>query len=342
MIEPLSPPRLRVVSDETCGLTAVLALDTEVPGPGVGGIRTYAYPDFEAGALDARRLARAMSLKCAIAGLKAAGAKTVVFDHPDLDRPRAFARLGTFIHSLGGGYRAAGDLGTTSADLRAAAAHTSHVHTDEPHLAHAAGVGLANCLIGVARRRGVDPATLRIAVQGCGAIGAAAARGFAALGAEIVVADIDQARAEALARSIGATVVSASAVLTADVDVIAPCAAGGVLTTEVVANVRAWCICGGANNQLESVDAEALLDRRGIVYVPDFVASAGAVIEGMAATVGTADAASLLGRLTDTVDEILAGAEQAGVTTRHAAERIALQRISARRRALAFEPPPGC
>ena len=44
-----------------------------------------------------------MTLKCAVAGLDAGGGKTVVMEHPDMDRASAFRKLGKCIEELGGG-----------------------------------------------------------------------------------------------------------------------------------------------------------------------------------------------------------------------------------------------
>src|SRR5690606_4769428 len=109
--------------------------------------------------------------KCALAGLDAGGAKAVVLDHPGLDRPAAFRRLGLLVAELGGVFRTAGDLGTAPADLAAMAETCPYVHADERGLADAVARGLLACLRACARARGRELAGLRVAVQGCGAIG---------------------------------------------------------------------------------------------------------------------------------------------------------------------------
>src|SRR5215470_16766779 len=96
-VATLGLPRARVVRDQAAGLEAVIVLDDTTLGPAAGGVRTRIYPTALAAVEDAARLARAMTIKCALAGLAAGGGKAVVVAHPGLDRPRAFRALGVVI-----------------------------------------------------------------------------------------------------------------------------------------------------------------------------------------------------------------------------------------------------
>src|SRR5262245_24007427 len=103
-----TPEQVIEIEDAASGLQAFLVLDDTTLGPAAGGIRTRAYPPPADARNDAARLARAMTIKCAIAGLAAGGGKCVVIDHPRLDRAAAFAVLGDRIESLAGRFRTAG------------------------------------------------------------------------------------------------------------------------------------------------------------------------------------------------------------------------------------------
>jgi leucine dehydrogenase len=293
-----------LVIDVASGLKAFIVLDSERGGVAVGGVRTRAYADEAAACADAEALARAMSEKCVLAGLPTGGGKCVVMDHPGLDRPAAFAALGRAVEALGGRFRTAGDLGTTAADLAVMARHTSYVH-DEPGLAEAVARGHLACM----RALG-EVAGLTVAVQGAGAIGAAVARELVRAGATVLVADVDPDRAALIA---GATAVDPADILLREVEIIAPCAAGGVIDLELVARLGCDAICGAANNILvDDAVAEALLARR-IKVVPDVVASAGAVIEGIGRSVmGLADRGPMIDALGDTARAILEEAERTG------------------------------
>jgi glutamate dehydrogenase/leucine dehydrogenase len=57
-------------------------------------------------------------------------------------------------------------------------------------------------------------------------------------------------------------------------DVFAPCALGGILNPQTIPLIAARIVCGAANNQLlDDQRDDQLLDQRGILYVPDFVAN---------------------------------------------------------------------
>src|SRR5262245_21890897 len=127
-VRALQIPRAHVVRDVRAGLEAVIVIDDTTLGPAAGGVRTRAYPSAIDAARDAARLAHAMTIKCALAGLDAGGGKAVVVDHAGLDRPRAFRALGEAVEALGGAFRTAGDLGTHAADLAAMAETTRYVH----------------------------------------------------------------------------------------------------------------------------------------------------------------------------------------------------------------------
>jgi leucine dehydrogenase len=316
--------------DESCGLRAVLVIDSTTLGPAAGGVRTRSYDSVAAAVGDAAALARAMTIKCALGGLAAGGAKAVVMDHPGLDRPRAFERLGELISELGGLFRTAGDLGTTAADLQAMARRCQYVHTDEGNLAASVARGLVACVSACAARRGHELSELAVAVQGAGSIGAAVARAVSAAGCSVIIADLDHGRAEAVADEIGAVVVDAADIFTEPADVVAPCAIGGVIDAEVARSLEAWAVCGAANNILAADDVAELLRERDVLLVPDVIASAGAVIDGIGASVmGLADRAPLINALGSTAARVLEESARSARSTVVVARELAAARIAA-------------
>jgi leucine dehydrogenase len=325
--------RCLALTDKPSGLRAFLVLDDLTLGPAAGGVRTWRYATAAVALGDAMQLARAMTIKCALAGLAAGGGKAVVLAEHLVDRPRAFARLGEFVEELGGLFRTAGDLGTTSDDLAAMARKSQYVHTNEPDLCAAVARGVLRSLEACVEVRGAPGlANLKVAVQGCGSIGTAVARGLAQAGARVVVADIDAARAESLATEIDAELSMPDAVLLRDVDVVAPCAVGGVITQQVAREIKAWAVCGAANNILGDAEAERVMRDRGILYVPDFIASAGAVIDGIGDTVmKLSDRSPLIDKLRATTLEVLREARRSNSLPTDVARALARQRIDAAR-----------
>lgn len=343
LLDPAGAVRCVLWRDPPSGLSAALVIDDLSLGPAAGGIRTRSYPDVAAMIAEAAALARAMTRKCALAGLDAGGAKAVVLDHPGLDRPAAFRRLGQFVAELGGVFRTAGDLGTTAADLAAMAETCPYVHAEEHGLAEAVARGLVACVRACAQARGRGLGGLRVAVQGCGAIGSAVARALAAEGAMLLVADVDPRRAHDLAVGTGSHVHDPADILLAPVDVLAPCALGGVITADVAGATPAWALCGAANNLLAGPEVAELLRARGILHVPDVVASAGAVIEGIGrAVMALPDRGPLIAALGTTAAALLAESAATGATTEALAERRAADRlVAARRGATPGHVPPG-
>lgn len=333
LVEKNGPCHTVIWTDPPSGLRAFLVLDNMALGPAVGGIRTCRYLSEIDALHDALALARAMTIKCSLAGLEAGGGKCVVVDHERLDRTRAFAYLGKRIEELGGAFRTAGDLGTRAADLQILAAHTQYAHTDERGLSAAVARGLVQCIKACAVERGYrNIQHLRIAIQGMGLIGTAAASALASEGAELYCADLNSERAEQVVRVLGGNVLAADEILMAEVDIVAPCGAGGVLSTEVAERMRAWAVCGAANNILASPQAERILCERGILMVPDPIASAGAVIEGIGQSVmGLADRKPLIDRLFETAREVLSQSRHSGRLPSEIAREKAFRRIQSGR-----------
>ena len=339
ILQSLEVERCLLWQDPRSGLRAVVVVDDVSLGPAAGGIRTRGYPDWVAALRDAAALAQAMTLKCALAGLRAGGCKIVVLDAPSMDRPAAFERLGCLVDELGGLVRTAGDLGTTEADLQHAARHTRFVHLGEEGLASSVARGLLRCVEACLwQHNGTQPRDLgglRVAVQGCGAIGAAVAEALHTAGASLVLADLDERRARELAgRLARADVIDPAAVLSAEVDVVAPCAVGGVVTHEVASSLRAWAVVGAANNVLADGEVARRLAARNVLLVPDVIASAGAVIDGIGRTVmGLDDRTPLIDALGDTALAVLRQAQQQGKTTTEVAAEMARSRLQAARAA---------
>jgi len=329
-LDRIGTPNALLFSDPGSGLNAILVIDDTTLGPAAGGVRTRAYARFEDALEDVAGLARSMTLKNALAGLDAGGGKMVVLDHPGLDRERAFRFLGRRIEELGGLFRTAGDLGTRAADLQAMASETRFVHTNEGELADSVARGLLRCVEALTASRHQAIAQTRFAVQGAGAIGAACAKTLVDAGGAVQIADIDGARARQVADQTGAALCEdARGVLYADVDVLVPCAIGGVLDQESAPRLRAWGVCGAANGILANAETGRLLHARGVCVVPDVLASAGAVIDGIGESVmGLADRTPLIDRLGELATTTLVRATREDRPPTEVAWSMARQRIA--------------
>jgi leucine dehydrogenase len=330
-LEEVGLRKLVVVRDVPSGLRALIAIHDTTLGPAAGGVRTCGYPDEWAALRDAAALAETMTYKCALAGLPCGGGKAVVLEDPAMDRERAFEMLGAAVESLGGLFRTAGDLGTHESDLRAMERRTRFVQLDAQGLdlegATAHGVMLA-LREGAAAMGADDVHGLAVLVQGVGAIGFAVARALAEAGARLSVSDLDGARAAEVAGVLGARIVDPEDALATPCDVFAPCATSGVLDREAAEKLPCRLVCGGANNPLADDAVAEVLRARGVLYVPDFVANAGAVIEGIgSALMGLSDRTALVDRIAETTRIVLGTAAARGVSPLVVARDLARERI---------------
>jgi leucine dehydrogenase len=304
----------------------------------------WTYDDERAAVRDALRLSRAMTFKSAVAGLPLGGGKGVIMLPAGSAAPAGAARrdvlldFGETVEALDGAYITAEDVGTSEPDIETISEVTSHVSglavsrggSGDPSPWTAVGVEAA-MRVACERVFGTDSLEgRRVAVVGVGHVGGPLAESLARGGAQLVLADIDDRRRE-LADRLGATWTDPETALTADVDVLAPCALGGVLNEDTVPRLRCRVVTGAANNQLAGeADGERLAER-GILWVPDFVTNAGGVVniavelepEGY----DTQRAEVRVRAIGDTVRAVLDHAEETGTTPLAAALEIARRRV---------------
>jgi leucine dehydrogenase len=327
-----------VVRDRRADATAVVAVHDTRLGPAHGGIRRWRYPDLGAAIGDAVALAQAMTWKSALADLPAGGGKTVILDRDGLDRAAAYRLVGRTIAQLAGRYFAGPDVGTGDDDLRVVAGETAHVAVggdDGPgDLAAATATGVFAALAALAERLPAPLPGLRVAVQGLGAVGWQLCRQLHAAGARLLVSDVVPVRAAEAATAFGAAVVAPERLLATPCDVLAPCALGGVLSRAVCEQLPARGVCGAANNVFADAESAAILHRRGVPVVPDFVANAGALIRGalwQLQRVRVGD--DRLQRIGRTAGELLDRARAADVPPSQLALQVARERVAAARAA---------
>lgn len=335
------PQCLHVLNDEETGLRGVIAVDSTALGPAAGGTRFWSYADSNALVADAVRLARGMSYKNALAGLPFGGGKAVL-QRPtgDYDRTALFAAFGKAVERLGGTYVTAEDVGTGVADMRAVRASTSFVAGLDASGAAAGGdpspwtaLGVFESLRAAADLAGIDLSGARVAVQGAGNVGAHLCRLVARHGAEVIVADVDEARAQALALELGARTVAADDIFGVDADILAPCALGGILNDLTIPRLRARIVCGAANNQLAEDRHGEALRRRGILYAPDYLVNAGGIINVCAEYLGesTSQVQRRIAMIAPRLEEIVRSAEEQGLSTNLVADDRARKAIAAAR-----------
>ncbi|MBX7150346.1 leucine dehydrogenase [bacterium] len=286
IIQTMGHEQVLICQDLHENYCAIFALHNTRLGPAIGGTRLWRYDRFENAMTDALRLSRGMTYKCAMAGIPFGGGKSVIIaDGNTIRREPIFKTHGKFVERLGGHYITAEDVGTSPADMAYVRTETRHVaglaeHSGDPSPWTAKGVVYA--MKAAARFRwGNDELRGKIiAIQGCGHVGYYLAKELHFLGAKLIVTDIDQAKIDRCVKEFDAIAVKPDAIYTAHADIFAPCALGGIINEKTLPQLRVEIVCGAANNQLQELQHGQLIHQLGIVYVPDYIANAGGIING--------------------------------------------------------------
>lgn len=272
-------------NDPKFGLKAIIAIHHFVDGSAGGGCRFYPYPGSEEALTDVLRLSRAMTYKFALADIPMGGAKSVIIGDPKKLKTEALLEaFGEKIESLHGKYTVGPDVGTSEDDMTIISQVTPFVAGGKDTggtTAPMTGYGVFKALSAAWQfySQGRSLENVRVAIQGFGGVGQHLAQLLDAAGAQIIVADLNE-NAVRKAGSLGYQTVSTLDLISQEVDILAPCAMGGIINEDSLSRINARIICGGANNQLKKESLINELEEKGILFVPDFISSAGGAIYG--------------------------------------------------------------
>jgi glutamate dehydrogenase/leucine dehydrogenase len=279
---------------------------------------------------DVLRLSQAMTFKCAAAGIRHGGGKSVIVVPPGVTvtgdlREAVMEDLGEEVQRLGGQYLVGEDVGTTLDDMLVVRRHTDYASgrpgfdVPRPDLPEPTSLGVYEAIRATAEHvYGTgDVAGRRVTIIGQGAVGAALTGLLRADGAEVAVTDIDPAK-RAPAQALGATWLEAEDAVLHPTDILVPAALGGVISAELVDQLQCKAIVGPANNQLTDDSVARLLDDRGIVWAPDFIVNAGGVIWAVGRQLDGLDVDAALDAVREVgqrVRAVLGAAASSGATT---------------------------
>lgn len=337
-ISGMGHEQLVICHDESSGYRGIIAIHDTTLGPALGGTRFWQYGTDEEAIIDALRLARGMTYKNAVAGLNLGGGKAVIIgDNRTARREMIFRAHGRFVESLGGRYVTAEDVGTSTADMDFVHMETDYVaglanKSGDPSPVTARGVFRAIQASAMHRWGSESVAGKTVAVQGLGHVGYYLCKELHAHEAKLIVTDIDAARVKRVVDECGARAVELDAIYGAQADIFAPCALGGIINDETLPRLRVEIIAGAANNQLLLPEKHgADLERKGILYAPDFVANAGGVINVYSELAGWSSQRALrkADEIYDTTLGVFEIAREQGIPTYEAADRLAERRLQA-------------
>ena len=298
--DDLGPANVIHLYEPGLNLRAVLVVDNVAAGPAIGGVRMAADVTTE----ECFRLARAMTLKNAAAGLPHGGGKSVIVADPKQDPVRKEDLIRAFAQAIEPitDYIPGPDMGTNETAMAWVRDEIGRAVGLPPELGGipldeigATGYGVTIAAEAAERAGLIELRGARVAVQGFGSVGTHAARFLAERGTVLVAASdskgtlidpngIDVAKLISLKKE-GGSVADYETGMKGDVctvidvacDIWIPAARPDVIDADNVARLDTKLIIEGANIPVTS-DAEAILYQRGIPVVPDFIANAGGVI----------------------------------------------------------------
>ncbi|MBP6300168.1 MAG: Glu/Leu/Phe/Val dehydrogenase [Arenimonas sp.] len=273
--------------NKDAGLKAIIAIHNSVLGPALGGLRMWPYATEQDALSDVLRLSRGMTYKAAVSGLNLGGGKAVIIGDPNKDKSEAlFRAFGRFVNSLNGRYITAEDVGIDVNDMEyvyretefVTGVHQVHGGSGDPSPFTAYGTmqGLMAAL--QVQYGDEDVGKHRYAVQGVGHVGMEFVKLLSERGAKVFVTDINQELVQRAVDDYGAEAVSSDEIYDVDANIYSPCALGGTVNEKTLERLKCKIICGAANNQLANNEIGDEVQKRGILYAPDYAVNAGGLM----------------------------------------------------------------
>ena len=350
--DELGPAKLLQLYDPESGLRGIVVVDNIALGPAIGGVRISPTVSLN----EVARLARTMTLKSAIAGLDHGGGKAGIIADPKQQNieqlVRAFARMMKGVEE----YVPAPDMGSDESMMVWIKEEIGRVLGLPEELGGlpldklgATGYGVAECAEIACIHLNLSLQDARVAIQGFGNVGRAAARFLADKGAVIVAVsdssgtllqekglDIVQLittklNQGAIQESAQGSCRPAEEIFGIDCDILVPAATPDVIHLGNLDQIKARLILQGANIPV-TLEAEEILADKGVLVVPDFIANAGGLImAAMEYRQKSAEEAfvAIKRKIQKNTDKILHKAKKEQLLPRVAAERLAVERVKA-------------
>ncbi len=348
--DDLGPIKIVHLYDPSCELRGFVVIDNVACGPSIGGVRMA--PDVSIN--EVFRLARAMTMKNAAAGLPHGGGKAgIVADPHTVDKARLIRAFARAIRGLSE-YIPGPDMGTDETcmgwmyDEIGRAVGLPRVLGGIPlDKIGATGYGVAECAEVAAPFCKLDLNGATMAIEGFGNVGRPAARFLEDKGVTLVAASDSHGTIHApvgisVAELIEVKAKSGSvvnypkgkklgmgALFGLPCDILIPAARPDCIHKDNVESIQAKLILQGANIPA-TAEAETRLQQRDVVIVPDFIANAGGVICASVEYHGGNEGQALQDisqKIRRNTEEVLQRSQREGIEPRKAAVELAQERI---------------
>jgi glutamate dehydrogenase (NAD(P)+) len=298
------PEKILSVYEPKSGMKGFIVIDNTALGPGKGGIRMT--PSVSKS--EVAKLARAMTLKCALAELPFGGAKSGIIANPkQISKKKKKELVEAFAKSaklfLGTEYVAAPDISMAEEEMewitktlkskKAVTGKPSKLG-GLPHELGSTGYGVVIATEVAVKHLGKKMKNMTFAVEGFGNVGSFAAKYLTEKGAKLIaVSDskgcvydksgIDFEKLSKIKKESGSVtnynpeIKMCSDIVSQKVDILITAAIPDLITPSNVDNVNAKIIVEGSNIPISNQMEESLYSR-GVLVVPDIIANAGGVI----------------------------------------------------------------
>ena len=323
--------RVIYATNETTNLNCIISIHNTKLGPALGGVRSWAYNNFEEHLNDALNLSKAMSLKNSVCGINFGGGKAVLNLQSTKKTPELYQSYAEAVEFLKGDYLTAGDVNTFKEDLIECSKVTKYVYGINVETSTPTSLGIFNAIKSTNNfiNGNNDIKDIHVAISGVGKVGGKLAKLLVESGTKITAASINPELINELKKEIVITEVSPENLYKTYCDIISPCALGGVINVLTRNQLKCKAIVGGANNQLDNSETGDWLLKNNIIYSPDYLVNSGGVI-AIASEINSTE--NLLERqlekIGDRLEHVLTESKINNESTNSVAKRIAWERIN--------------
>lgn len=362
------PEKILEVYNPKVGMRGFVVIDNTALGPGKGGIRMTPSVTVE----EVASLARTMTWKNALAELPFGGAKAGIIAD---DRTISPARKKEIVHAFAQALRpvvpefyiAGPDMNMAEGEMETIAqALGPESCTGKPkamgglpHELGSTGFGVVHAAHIAAESIGLDLSRATVAIEGFGNVGwfvakllseqgatlaaVSDSRGVASLPKGLDFDELDRVKKEkgTVTAYAGAKALPTSEIVRLPVDVLVTAAIPNLIHPGDVDHIKAKLVVEGSNIPT-TPDVEAILHKKGVLVVPDFVANAGGVISSYAehAKLPESEMFALVEqRIKKNTRIMLEHAKERSLTPRDAALEVARQRVLEKCTFCRIEPP---